>query len=221
MIAQLRVEQNEQGQLLFPTIHAARDYLRKLRKTSVGDAAVVVRKHGATVTIGPGVYPALELLPEDSGTAEAPVIWQAAAYDGSTVVSGGVHVPASLFKPWASHPHILTANIAGFNLTFGTIKSIPFPQGDYGNCTMFTKMGLNFQNTKALLARWPNVDNETGRYRWQHVESQPKTTNSFTVTTPDLVARMVKWSAEPDPWMHLFQKVCFRSISTIAHACRI
>ena len=75
---------------------------------------------------------------------------------------------------------------------------------------MFTKMGLNFQNKRAMLARWPNLDNETARYRWQYLESQPKTTDSFRVTEPDLVARMVKWSAEPDPWMHLFQKVRLR-----------
>ena len=80
-----------------------------------------MRQHGATVTIGPGVYPALELLPEDSGTANAPVVWQAATRDGSTIVSGGVHVAASLFKPWSGHQHIVTANIADFNLTFGTI----------------------------------------------------------------------------------------------------
>ena len=174
-----------------------------------------MRQHGATVTIGPGVYPALELLPEDSGTANAPVVWQAATRDGSTIVSGGVHVAASLFKPWSGHQHIVTANIADFNLTFGTIEPIPFPQGDYGNCTMFTKMGLNFQNKRAMLARWPNLDNETARYRWQYLESQPKTTDSFRVTEPDLVARMVKWSAEPDPWMHLFQKVRLRPSSKV------
>ena len=123
-----------------------------------------------------------------------------------------------MFKPWSSHPHVLTANISGLNLTFGTIKPVPFPQGDYSNCTMFTKMGLNFQNTQAMLARWPNIDNETGRYRWQYVESQPKTTDSFTVTSPDLVARMVKWSAEPDPWMHLFQKVRLPFSLAIVHA---
>ena len=109
----------------------------------------------------------------------------------------------------------MTANIADFNLTFGTIEPIPFPQGDYGNCTMFTKMGLNFQNKRAMLARWPNLDNETARYRWQYLESQPKTTDSFRVTEPDLVARMVKWSAEPDPWMHLFQKVRLRPSSKV------
>lgn len=208
---QLRVEKYQHGHLLFPSIHAARDYLREARKATDGDAAAlatVVRANGATVTIGPGIYPPLELLPEDSGAADAPVIWKAAANDGSTIISAGVHIPASLFTPWSSHAHILTANIASFNLTFGTIEPVPFPRGCYGNCTMYTKMGLNFQNRKAMLARWPNVDNETGRYRWQFVESQPKTTDSFVVTKPpELVARIVKWSAEPDPWMHLFQKV--------------
>ena len=76
----MRVEQNQQGQLLFPTIHAARDYLRRLRRIAVGNAAAVVREHGAMVTIGPGIYPPLELAPEDSGTASAPA---AAAVTGT------------------------------------------------------------------------------------------------------------------------------------------
>ena len=175
------------------------------RSAAAGPVGLLQR--GATVTIGAGIYPALELTPEDSGTADFPVVWQARASDGSTVISGGVHIPTSLFKPWTGHPgRVLTADISSFDLDFGTIVPVPFPQGMYGNCTTYSKLGLNFQNTRAMLARWPNVNSTTGRYTWQYLESQAKTTDSFSVTQPDVVARMANWSAEPDPWMHLFQK---------------
>jgi hypothetical protein len=109
-------------------------------------------QRGVTITVGAGVYPPLELLPEDSGTAEFPVVWRAAASNGSAIISGGVRIPNSLFKPWGGHPGVLTADISSFGLEFGTMgtcarDSDPISVREITsgciNCTAYTWMGLN------------------------------------------------------------------------------
>ena len=50
------------GYPFFTSIHAARDHLRTLRRQGAAKPTRV------TVSIAPGVYPPLELLPIDSGT---------------------------------------------------------------------------------------------------------------------------------------------------------
>jgi hypothetical protein len=42
-------------------------------------------------------------------------------HDGSAVVSAGVPVPVALFKPWAGHPGVLTADVSSLDLDFGTM----------------------------------------------------------------------------------------------------
>ena len=203
---ELRVEQGPQRavltkeQAVFSSLHAARDHLRSLRRRQGGLQSAV------TVTVGAGVYPPLELLPSDSGTAAFPVTWQAAAHDGSAVISAGAAIPTTLFKPWSGHPGVLRADISSLGLNYGTMGE----GGDTtGDCTSFARMGLNFRNASAVLARWPNVlpstDNHTpGRYVWQKIETAGN--SSFSVNSSDAVVHMVKWSEECEPWIHWYTK---------------
>eukprot|EP01048_Picozoa_sp_COSAG05_P034695 COSAG05_NODE_14645_length_391_cov_0.890411_1_plen_109_part_01 len=75
--AVLTLTKKQKEQAVFSSLHAARDHLRSLRRQKGG------LQSAATVTVGAGMYPPLELLPSDSGTAAFPVTWQAAAHDGS------------------------------------------------------------------------------------------------------------------------------------------
>ena len=100
----------------FRSIHAARNHLRMLRQRSADLGAV-------TVLIGAGRYPPLELQPEDSGTASAPVTYQAERSDGSALISAGVHIPASSFSPWAGHAGALKADLSTLPIEFGALGS--------------------------------------------------------------------------------------------------
>ena len=188
--------------LVFPSLHAARDHLRVLRRQR-GQLRCAV-----TVRVGAGVYPPLELRPEDSGTAAFPVTWEAAAQDGSrsAVISAGVAVPTSLFKPWGGHPGVLAADISGLGLDYGRMGE---GGGTTGDCTGFARMGLNFRNSSAVLARWPNVlpsgGPTPGRYAWRKIESSAGN-SSFSMNSSDAVSHMAKWSAEPEPWVHWYTK---------------
>lgn len=142
----------------FATIHGARDHLRTLR--TGGD-----RRTRYRVVIGAGTYAPLELQAHDSGSPGRPVIYEADSADGPAVISAGVQVPKESFQPWAGHPGIYKADLTSLGLTYGSITA----GGDCGgNCTGFAKAGLVFSNLSMVLARWPNVDNTTGKYVSNH-----------------------------------------------------
>ena len=129
----------------FRSIHAARNHLRMLRQRSADLGAV-------TVLIGAGRYPPLELQPEDSGTASAPVTYQAERSDGSALISAGVHIPASAFSPWAGHAGALKADLSTLPIEFGALGS---GGSCYGNCTQYKHNSVVFDDRLMVLARYP------------------------------------------------------------------
>ncbi len=82
----------------YQTVTQARDTIRSLRK-----AGSLQRGEAVTVNVQPGVYPlraSFELTAQDSGTAEAPVVYRAAAH-GKASFQGGVVLQATSFQPIA------------------------------------------------------------------------------------------------------------------------
>ena len=53
-----------------------------------------------------------------------------------------------------------------------------------------------------VLARWPNIDNTTGKYVWEKI--QVGGANGFSVRDPAVVPRMTKWAAEAAPLLHSY-----------------
>eukprot|EP01043_Picozoa_sp_COSAG02_P016263 COSAG02_NODE_712_length_18122_cov_6.792321_6_plen_228_part_00 len=164
----------------FPTIEAARDHLRAVR----ANGALGNRRY--RVVISAGTYPPLHLEKQDSGSPGRPIIYEADTSHGPVVVSGGIQVPKSAFQPWQGHPGVLKADLAQLGvIDYGSITA----GGDCGgNCTGFAKAGLVFANRSMVLARWPNVDNVTGKYSWEMVKIGGS--NGFSVNDPAVVARI-------------------------------
>ena len=80
----------------YQTLTQARDGIRALRK-----AGTLKSGEAVTVHVDPGVYPlnaSLELSAEDSGTADAPVVYRARE-SGKTRIQGGVALEPASFKP--------------------------------------------------------------------------------------------------------------------------
>ena len=138
---------------------------------------------------GPGVYPPLHLEPEDSGSADAPVIYE--GRQGASL-SAGVHVPPSAFKKWDGHPNVVQADLSSLGLTYGEMGA----GGDNGGtCTQFTKARLFFENRTQILARWPNVQSfDPSTYQWQKIGVGGA--DGFTINDTATVARASKWAAE-------------------------
>lgn len=181
----------------FPTIEAARNHLRVLRAKSTSNGG----QRRFRVVIGAGTYAPLELQAQDSGSPGRPIVYEADSSRGPVVVSAGIQVPKSAFTPWAGHPGIIKADLSALMVDYGSITA----GGDCGgNCTGFAKAGLVFSNLSMVLARWPNVDNATGRYVWQKVQIGGP--NGFSVKDPAVVSRIAKWTAETEPWLHSYSK---------------
>ena len=181
----------------FPTIHAARDHLRTLRHEAGGASQRSYR-----VVIGAGTYAPLRLEAQDSGSPGRPVVYESDRSHGPAVVSAGVQVPKATFRPYAGHPGVLTADLSSLNVDYG---SMAIGGGNYGDCTGYARAALVFSNTSMVLARWPNVNSTSGKYVWEKIKLASG--KGFTVHDPAAVARMAKWGAEPEPWLHSYPQI--------------
>ena len=127
----------------FATLARARDEVRKLK------AAGRLRA-GATVLVRGGTYELMEtfaLGAEDSGTAEAPVVYR--AFGGEKVILTGSRAVGG-FRPHRGS--ILQASLKGTKLA-----GVAFRQ-------------LFFRGTRMVMARYPNVDPKDPHFgTWAHV----------------------------------------------------
>ena len=130
----------------FTSLTAARDFLRSLRPLPTA---------GAVVNVGCGLHGPVELNASDSGTEGSPILYQG-AFDKLTgepcaLISAGLRVPSSAFRPWAPRPGVFVANLSALGMTaFGNITN-----GDLEDCQNH-KAELFFGGKPMQLARWPN-----------------------------------------------------------------
>ena len=134
------------------TLTRARDRVRALHKTG-GPITVVVR--GGTYRI----ESSLELGAADSGSAKAPVVWQAAPGE-EVYLSGGIDLPAKAFHPVtdqtalarldpSTRSHVLCIDLKSLRVTdFGT-----YPPTFHGSIAV---PELLFNDRRMTVARWPN-----------------------------------------------------------------
>jgi len=147
----------------FVTLEAARRAVRELKKTGPLPAG------GVTVWIQPGQYflrQGFELTPEDSGTAESPIVYCAPApvfrqEDAGVRVSGGQQLrewrkvtnPAILDRlDPVARTEVYQADLKAHNISdFGQMRSRGFARRETP-----AALELFFQDKPMTIARWPN-----------------------------------------------------------------
>ncbi len=155
----------------FATLHRARDAAREAIRT--GDTPV-------TVTIREGTYyldEPLELGPEDSGTADAPVTWQAMSGE-EVVLSGGRPIDTE----WEPHE--------------GEIVATTLP--DVAEDDWYFRL-LRIDDDWALRARYPNFDPEnpyTGG--WLFAKRSNRAEGAFGAAVGNIhnAGDMMQWTVE-------------------------
>ncbi len=214
------------------TLERARDALRQRRKNeSLPAGGVAIVLHG-------GVYRRLSesfsLTAEDSGTAEAPIVYRAA--DGEKPVLRGGCVIAS-FAPWvgsaaarripeAARRHVVQADLRTAGVAdFGRLRPRGRGHGQLADMDQPAHLELFSEGAPMTLARWPN-DTPKMSERFAHVQlgSQPaerdggrtivRDSDIFYYTDP----RQDAWANEPDPWLFgYWQRAYFSSYRRILH----
>jgi hypothetical protein len=210
----------------FQSLERARDAVRERRGTEplpAGGVAVVL--HG-------GVYPrtsqSFTLGAEDSGTAEAPVVYRAAPGERPILRAGRsltgfvplVDTAASRRIPEAARKQVLQIDLRAAGISdFGTLR----PRGrDYFGKLVGpdepAHLELFFNGVPMSLARWPN-DTPKMSERFANVELGDretvrdgprvlvKNTDTFFYSNP----RQDAWAAEPDPWLFGYWQYAFFS----------
>ena len=198
----------------FRTLERARDAVRALKKSHGGK----LPKGGVRIVVHDGAYPvrrALRLSAEDSGTAEAPVVYQ--AQPGTTpVFSGGVRITA--WKP-ISDPRLrekLDPSVRGQVVEAG-LKTLGVK--DLGDATALRRSPELFcGGVPQTLARWPNegfikTGEVLGKEAFKVWDSIPGCKDGKFRYVDD---RPKRWTDEPDvrlygywfwDWYEEFQKV--------------
>jgi hypothetical protein len=141
----------------FATIQRAKDAIRELKKTKA------VLKDGVTVWIRSGEYyleRGFELTSEDSGTAEAPIVYRSMPGEQVRIIGGrelnGWHkvqdkaILGRLDPAARGKVYQVDLRAQGIN-DFGQLKSRGFARG-----TSPAALELFFQDKPMNLARWPN-----------------------------------------------------------------
>jgi hypothetical protein len=142
------------GEKPFRTLERARDAVRALKRSRGG----ALPAGGAQVVVGGGSYPmerTLALTSEDSGTAEAPVVYQARSgrtpvFRGGTRITGWQPISDASVRDKldpAVRDRVLEADLGALGVT------------DLGDATTLRRRPELFVNGEPqTLARWPNGD---------------------------------------------------------------
>ena len=176
----------------FATFERARDAIRALKSTSG------LPSEGVTVYVRGGVYQrstTLELTSLDSGTAGAPITWQAYG-DEQVRVVGGVKVAGSAFTTVTSTSsvygrldalakgNVMVANLKSLGITdYGQLQ----PRAGWG-WTANAPMELFYNGAAMDLGRWPNEGFD--------MTATVPASNQFTTTS----TRMSRWTGAQDVW---------------------
>ena len=144
----------------YPSLEAARDAIREMKKAGLPDG-------GVTVNIRGGEYALLEdsfrLEAQDSGTADSPIVWK--AYEGETVqFVGNIVVDGGKFKqvtdqaildrlPDEAEDEILVYDLAAEN---GLTSFSGIPKNGYGWPSQASAMSVLVDGEAQVLSRYPN-----------------------------------------------------------------
>ena len=176
------------------TLEGARDAIQARRANGEIGAG------GITVCVREGVYPRVEplvLTQEDSGTADAPVVYRGYK-DEEVRITGGrtvtgfepVRDTAILERlPEAAHGHVLQADLRGQGITdFGELR----PRG-MGRPGWPAALELFYDDEPMTLARWPNEG-------WATIAETPlgKDGGGFGYEGD----RPSRWVEAEAPWLH-------------------
>ncbi|NOZ20695.1 MAG: hypothetical protein GXP25_06355 [Planctomycetes bacterium] len=217
----------------FRTLERARDAVRELKKKGP------LPKGGVAVMLKGGVYrretESFALTAEDSGTIDAPIIYQAVPgrkpiLRGGRAVSGFKPLTDPVGKqriPAAAQAHVLQVDLKAAGVKdFGKLRPRGKAIGIKGDPDVPAHLELFFDARPMSLARWPNdtpkmserfttVDlggQETVR---DHGRSIARESNFFSYTNP----RQDAWAREPDAWVfgcwqYMFYG-CYRKITRV------
>ena len=114
-----------------------------------------------TVTLAGGTYgESLFFGPALSGTPTAPITFRGGDQRQRAVLSGGLRLPRSAFRPRAAGPaNALTVDLASLGVNISELGSLA--PGTLGQCTG-DKVELVEDGVPMTLARWPNANASTG-----------------------------------------------------------
>ena len=200
----------------FRTLERARDAVRAMKDKGP------LPKGGVAVMLKGGVYrretDSFALVAEDSGTRDAPVIYQAVAGEkpilrGGRAIRGFAPLTDPVGKqriPAAAQPHVLQADLKAAGVTdFGSLRHRGKAIGMKHDPDVPAHLELFFGGKPMSLARWPNdtpkmseryttVDlghQETTR---DHGRVIAKESDFFSYSDP----RKDAWAKEPDAWLY-------------------
>lgn len=176
----------------FATLERARDAVRALKSGGAYPEA------GVSVNIRGGEYrftKTFQLEEQDSGTAQAPVVYQASPGEKVTF-TGGDTLDASLFQP-VTEPAVLERlpKEASGKIVQVDLKALGIT--DYGVLGTTTSVApeLFFNGNVMTLARWPN----SGFTTIEQVVKTPEEGSGYTFTYKGDGLR--PWSGIEDTWM--------------------
>jgi hypothetical protein len=195
-----------------PTVAEAQRHVRRLRAAGVAREIVL--------DLSAGVHPPFAVGAADSGLHPgARTVYRGSSSGARTRISGGVEIPPSLFKPLSpDNPALLTADITSLKLDPASFGEIIAAECIHTCAT--TRAMLSFGGEEMTLARWPDFDRAAGRNVYTHLASGGPG-GRFVVAPPNATvkARMLKWAAEPDGWLHGYWQWdwadCYRKLGTV------
>ena len=166
---------------------------------------------GATVVLHEGTHGPLLLDPAlDSGSSKFPIRYMAAG-GARPVISAGMPVPTSAWRPAAPGSSILKANLsAATGVTeFG---SLPVHGSDQEGCDqlVYKKTELFHHSAEMVLARYPNVDAQ-GRWKFLNADVNGGRADGFAFSGCAYAShecnhteaeRVRNWAARPDARVH-------------------
>ncbi|MFP4056631.1 MAG: right-handed parallel beta-helix repeat-containing protein [Candidatus Brocadiia bacterium] len=178
----------------FLTLEQARDAIQALKKQGP------LPKGGVVVELRGGAYPrsqALELKAEDSGTAEAPIVYRARPGEEVRLAGGRevtrwekVTAPAVLERlPQEARGHVLQTDLAAQGIRdYGKLT-----RRGFGQPMRPAHMELFFDDQPMTLARWPNQG-------YARIAGLPKgkAARVFAYSGD----RPQRWTDEPNAWLY-------------------
>lgn len=159
----------------------------------------------------------------DSGTASSPLVIQGYSSlaagvgvvgEAPPVISAGVAVPKNLWKPAAASakltPGAVVANISSLKLTAADFGALPTNGDSVDGCDQLVGLKMQMHHTDdqgvsgLVLARYPNIDNVTGAWKFLHAAKQRSVADGKGLAPdPKDAARVRGWVAQPGgAWVH-------------------